>query len=163
MILRLDDYFNLYTNAVKKCKNQVKLSQFLREHNFKYVENHILEELETKLNILPKHERWNFMVIECLDGSYDDFLAFGIKLKGKHSEKVHIYFNYHYLETLKVEVGVDHKNWRKPKMYTKFEAVVPRERRKEWSNEHKKVLADPEYRGTKFYRRNKKNVTFITK
>lgn len=161
MILTLDDYHSIYVGAKRKTKTQLTLSAFLREHSFKYVENHILEHYKTKLNIKPQHEKWNFLVIELSDGTYDDFLAFGIKLKGKHSPKVHVYLNYHFLETWEVPIGVDHKNWRKPKHRFKYSAGMPYEDRKAWKLEHTRLETGKQDKPSKFYTQNKKFVRFL--
>jgi len=135
----LDQYYDIYKNAKSKAKTQKKLTDFLREHQFVFIENHILETYKTKLNILPKHERYNFMVIQLKDGSLDDALAFGIKLKGKIPDKVHIYLNYAYLETWVVPLGVGTKNFKKMVLKYKYDQTMPPDLRRKWKTENEKL------------------------
>jgi hypothetical protein len=156
-----ETYFELLKAAKAKAKTQKALTTFLREHQFVFVENHILEHYETKLNILPKHQRYNFMVIQNSDESYDDTLAFGFKLKGHIPDKIQVYFNYNFLETWMVPLGVVMKNFRKLKIGYKYNQDMPFKLRRLWKSEHEKLMADPTLKPSEFYKEWADHVTIL--
>lgn len=136
--LTLVDYTSIYETALKKGKNQRKLTEFLREHNFDFFHTYTLEKLGIKLNLLPEHKDLEVGVLR-LDNEIDPFLTFVFHFMGKRSSSVYIYFNGSYFETIHVPLAHDNHNFRKPIHGYKFPAYMTYDERKDWRYEHQKL------------------------
>lgn len=158
--MNLDEYADILTKAKKK-KNIHDMTLFLREHRYMFVNKEIIEGLKLDIQVLPKHQKYSFMVLCLKDLDYDVKLALGVKLVGHPTERVHVYINGRYWETFIMPIGKVKENFRKKKIYTIFPKAMNYDQRAAWRKEHQKTSKNPEkYPPTKFYLKWKDQVVF---
>lgn len=140
--LTLDDYYNIYQTALQKGKDQRKLIDFLREHTFMMVSPQTIRELDIPLQLKEAHKGYAFMLRRLDDLQFDARLAFGIKMHGNRKDKVHIYMNYIYLETIFIKGFNSNMNFTKVKQVWKFpnDTMPDYDDRKKWRAENIKMM-----------------------
>ena len=121
----------------------------------------VIKELKLPLKIKKAHRKYSFMVLSIKDLEYDVKLAFGVKLVGMLSEKVHIYVNGAYWCTRIRPIGKKKENFRKKVIKTIFPKEMTYDERAIWRKEHMKHLRSPgKHPMTKFYSKWLDSVTF---
>tara|TARA_R110001599_G_scaffold15757_1_gene65358 strand:+ start:24700 stop:25239 length:540 start_codon:yes stop_codon:yes gene_type:complete len=142
--LTFDDYHNLYEVAISKGKNQRKLIDFLREHTFMMVSPQSIEELQIPIEIKDAHKKYSFMVRRLGDLKFDSHLAFGVMMHGNRKNKVHVYMNHKYMETLFIPGFNSNMNFTKVKQTWKFpDSTMPDYNdRKIWRAENIKMMKE---------------------
>lgn len=161
MELTISDYISILTTSLSKGKNQIKLTQFLREHRYEFVDRHLITEKKLELDILPEHQEHSFMVLVRRPDSeppyttgkadFDVFLSYGVKLLGRRCPDVHIYLNGRFWKTFHIPVGQEDHNFRKPKTMHKFPKAMSYQERKEWREENEKVKKGKIKKPSDFY------------
>jgi hypothetical protein len=138
---------------LKKCKDQDEAIAYLKTLNYRFITTDVLTELKTYkeeykdfFNLKEKHEDYQWMVNvvkEAKDPANDKYnfaIMVGIKIIGKKVDKVQIYLNGHYSETLPCPVAEKSKfNMKEKKKLTVFPQYMTIEERKRWRYFDRKV------------------------
>jgi hypothetical protein len=158
--LSLDEYFDLYSTAIKKSKTQRALVDFLREHNFMVVSPQTLIDLDIPIRVKPAHKGYSMMLRRIKDLEFDSRLAFAVKLLGQKRNKVHLYLNYDYMETVQLPSFNSNMNFTKVTQVWKFpnDTMPDYEERKVWRSENLKVMRDENYKPSAFYLKHAKSI-----
>lgn len=143
--------------TIEKLPNQERVMGYGRELSLSFIETPILLQENKNYQIIFKHQTYSFMQHP------KNPLAIGIKLWGKKSSKVLIYFNGLFYKKFTIEwKDVHDMNFKKLKIGVKFPDYMTYLERKKWRQEHARLLKNPNLQPTSKYLRCKPDVIFIS-
>jgi hypothetical protein len=171
-----DSYYMKFLTELSRVKNQELLIDELRKMGYFFYTMDHLRDLGVPIILKENHEKYQFMVRrikEAKDPANDKLdtnLIFGIKILGKHFDKVQIYYrkpesqsvDITYQSTMKLTWPENTKmNFKKVVASWKFPNYMSFDERRKWRQEHAKLERNPALKPTKFYLRHKPDVQAI--
>jgi len=149
-------------DVMDKCKNdQDKLIQLLRAEGFVFMDTLTLidrfPDVKTRISKIRRH-RYQWMVKMIKAGvspdkdKMDPFIIFGMIISPKRKRKTLIFLNKEFIYSQLMDIprrtdGVK----RKPIQLIKYPEQMDYLERNAWGKEHRKLIADPELKPSKFY------------
>jgi hypothetical protein len=135
---------------------------YLRQFGFKFYPYKVIKENNPEVNLLDAHEGYSFMVRPIRKDELDTRLIFGIKLNGRKSNDVLVYYKGSWLETVSIkwkdEADINFRKTVKKWIFPDYMSYL--ERRK-WRAENNRVIKNPNFKPSEFYLKCKPDVRFI--
>lgn len=156
---RNNTFYARIIEQLPRFSTQDKMIEYLRQFNFHFIEAKVFKNENPKVKLNIKDEKYSFMVRELEPGKNDYRLVVTVKLWGRKTERVGIYFNGKWHSRLnKIWANKEDINFKKIVIRMTFPDAMDYEERKKWRAENKKVKSKPDYQPSAFYKRWKDQV-----
>lgn len=175
---QIEELIKTISQGTKRFKGQEDVLEYLRSLNFILVTADHWVDI-CKANDWPwkfkktkdkraLHTNWVFMVRiikiakDPANDKYDPQIAFGFKLIGDRIDKIQVYRDGKWLQSVDKEWNEKGEvNFKVKEKFYKFPAAMNYDERAKWRTEDRKALTNPDYVPSKFYYRWKEHVTIL--
>ena len=175
--LFMNDSYQKFIKELSSTKDQEALINNLRDLGYHFYSTDHLVELGFAISFADeKHEKYQWMVKRLkeakdpVNDKLDKNLIIGIKIAGKHFEKVHFYYRNPQSAELFLKLHSTakiawpeqhHINFKKMKVTLRFPQYMTYDDRRRWRTEHEKLKRNPNYKPSKLYLKYKAEVEEI--